>query len=835
MQFYTHVSTYGSKILYRGYKSGHPVLMRDEFKPTLYVTSKKKSDWKSLYGAELSPVVQDSIKEAKDFVKRYDGVEGFEIHGMTDFQYQYISQNFQGDIEYDVDLMRISFLDIEVISDDGFPDIQSASSPIVLIAMNDKTTNRTVVFGLKSFNKTPDDKFEYRVFRDEVTMLKEFILYWQQNCPDIVSGWNTDQFDFPYLINRIVRILDEDHAKRLSPFGMIRERMVEIRGKEVQTYDIVGVNQIDYLDAYKKFGTYSAKESYALNYILQIELGKEKLELPGDSFNDSYENYFDTFVRYNAWDAESVHALDDKMKLIDLIVSVSYLVKCNFRDVFGPVKTWDVFIYNHLDKKKVAVPPRSKKLAGAFEGAWVKDVEPGMYGWTMSFDFASLYPSIIRQWNLSPETLVTNETANLSVNALVNPIDKNMQWFDHAKENDYTVAANGSMYRRDKKGILPELMEFLMVGRKIAKKEMIALQKEYESTKNPLLVPKISALDNRQMALKILANAGYGAITNAGFRYFDLRIGEAITLTGQASDRHVEKKINEYMNKMFKTDTDYVTYGDTDSLYVNMDAIVKKVCKDPSDIEKVCKTLDLIGSEIQKNVIQKSIDEVYELCNCYEKIMDMKREAIASKALWTAKKRYAMMVHDSEGVIYKPYKMKIMGMDIVKSSTPQTVRKELKNSLPIIFEQGELALRKYVAEVKERFMQLPIEDIAFPRSASDIDKWFEKDTYKSGTPIHVRGAIMYNKFTKDLDKYDKIRNGDKIKFVYLKVPNPIRENIISFPSSGTLPSELKLDKYIDRELQFEKTFLSPLEGITTAIKWDLVERTTLEGFFSDDT
>jgi DNA polymerase elongation subunit (family B) len=809
--------------------------MRDDFKPTLYVTSKKESNWKSLYGANLSPVVLSDIKDAREFVKRYDGVEGFEIHGMTDFQYQYINNKFQENIEYDIDLMKISFLDIEVISDDGFPDIQSASSPIVLIAINDKASNRTVVFGTKSFNKTSDDKFEYRLFRDELTMLKEFILFWQQNCPDIVSGWNSDQFDFPYLINRIVRILDEDHAKRLSPFNMIRERMINIRGREIQTYDIVGVNQIDYLDAYKKFGTYSAKESYTLNFILQIELGKTKLELPGDSFQDSYENHYDTFVRYNAWDAESVHELDDKMKLIDIIVSTSYLVKCNFKDVFGPVKTWDIFIYNHLDKKQIAVPPRSKKLAAGFEGAWVKDVVPGMYGWTMSFDFASLYPSIIRQWNLSPETLVTDEMmSSMNVDLMVHTrSDTSQDWPSYIKDKNYTIAANGSMYRRDKKGILPELMEFLMVGRKSAKRDMLKLQKEYETSKDKSLVPKIAALDNLQMALKILANAGYGAITNAGFRYFDIRIGEAITLTGQASDRHVEQRLNFYMNRLLKTEgTDYVTYGDTDSLYLNVDPLVRKICKNPNDVESVVKTLDKVGTELQKQVIQKSIEEMYDLCNCFEKIMDMKREAIASKALWTAKKRYAMMVHDSEGVVYKPYKLKIMGMDIIKSSTPQAVRKELKASLPIIFEQGELALRKFVVEVKERFMQLPVEEIAFPRSVSDIDKWYQNNTYKSGTPIHVRGSILFNKHTSSLGKYAEIRNGDKIKFVYLKVPNPIKENVISFYSSGTLPKELKLDKYIDRELQFQKTFLSPLEGITTAIKWDLVERATLEDFFT---
>lgn len=350
-----------------------------------------------------------------------------------------------------------------------------------------------------------------------------------------------------------------------------------------------------------------------------------------------------------------------------------------------------------------------------------------------------------------------------------------------------------------------------------------------------VLSSEIQALNNRQLGLKTLSNAGYGAITNASFRYFDLRIGEAITLTGQASDRHVEKYLNEYMNKLLKTtNIDYVTYGDTDSLYLNVDSIVQKVCKDPADIERVVKTLDKIGEEIQKNVINKSIDDIYDLCNCFDKLMDMKREAIFSKGIWTKKKRYALMVHNSEGVDYKPYKLKIMGMDIIKSSTPQLIRKELKAALPIIFEQGETRLREFVSEVKTKFHNFPVSDIAFPRSVNDIEKWKSGEGYRSGTPIHVRGAILYNRCVDQVttQKYDKLRNKDKIKFVYLKMPNPIKENIIAFPSEKSLPKEFKLDKYIDYELQFEKTFLYPLRGITDAIGWDLEERSTLEDFFS---
>ena len=321
-------------------------------------------------------------------------------------------------------------------------------------------------------------------------------------------------------------------------------------------------------------------------------------------------------------------------------------------------------------------------------------------------------------------------------------------------------------------------------------------------------------------------------MTNVGFRYFDLRIGEAITLTGQASDRHVEKCLNKYMNKLLKTsNVDYVIYGDTDSVMLNVDPIVKLVCKDPTDIDQVTKTLGKIGEQIQKGPIQESIDHIFDICNCKTKLMDMKREVIASKTLFQACKKYAMMVHNSEGVDYKPYKLKIMGMEIVRSSTPKIIRKALKDALVVIFEKGEQTLRQFVVDLKKNFLVSPVSDVAFPRGVSDIKKWETKGTYKKGTPIHVRGAILYNEATKNNKEYGKIQDGDKIKFCYLKMPNPIRENVISFPIATGLPPEFKLERYIDYNAQFQKTFRDPLEKIIKPIGWELEERNTLEAFF----
>jgi len=518
--------------------------------------------------------------------------------------------------------------------------------------------------------------------------------------------------------------------------------------------------------------------------------------------------------------------LDDKMKFIEIVLTIAYLAKCNLKDVFGPVKTWDIFIYNYLKSKNIVIPPQSRKNGGDFEGAWVKEPIPGMYGWTMSFDFTALYPSIIQQWNMSPETLIGMQPG-------VN-VDTFMAGNVESTSNlDATLAANGAIFRRDVYGIIPEVVKVVIDGRKIAKKEMIQLEQEYSKTKDKSLLARIAALNGKQMAFKILANALYGALSNAGFRYYDLRIAEAITITGQASDRHVEKTLNEYMNSALKTSKiDYVIAGDTDSVYLNVDALVRMVIKDPTDTDKVVSFLDKVGNTKFQEQLDRSIDYIFGVGNCYERIMDMKREAIASRAIWTAKKRYAMMVHNSEGVDYKPYKMKVMGMDIIKSSTPQLIRKKLKEALTVIFEKDQAALHEYVGKLYTDFLQMPVEDISFPRGVTDIIKWTDaKIIYKPSTPIHVRGSLLYNHFNKGNKEISQIRNGDKIKFVYLKVPNPLRENVVSFPSYGVLPEIMGLHKYIDYDKMWESVFIAPLKGICTAIGWTPEKRASLEEFF----
>lgn len=829
-KFWLYAQPYGNKILYRGIENGRSVIESVPYEPTLFVKSNKPSKWKALYSDQaLEPMKFGNIREAKDFVERYKDVQGFEVHGFTKWQYQFINEHFAGDVEYDLSLVNVLTIDIEVVGKetDGFPDPQSAAVPVVMISYYSTIEKQTVVMGLRDFVPAADDNFIYKQYDSEQSLLLAFVHYVNTTKPEVLTGWNSSKFDIPYLVNRIVKLFDETVVKRLSPFNLIREKVMEIRGRDIQTFDIVGVIDLDYLELYQKF-TYSASESYRLDFIAEKELGTGKVEMPGKTFYDNYTNHFDTFVRYNAVDTVLVARLEEKMKLIELAFSLMYLYHCNLQDIYRTVVPWEVFIYNHLTSKNIVVPPKRNQLSKEYAGGWVKATIPGMYGWCLTFDFASLYPSIIRQWNISPETFKPAEVDVLVENFLTND-DLAIAAAAAAREMNHTVAANGTMYDRTTKGFLAELMELTMVGRKVAKKEMLLLENEYQQTNNAALLPKIASLNMRQMALKISANSAYGAIGQPGFHYYDYRMAEAITLSGQLSDMHLANKLNDKINTIMGTvSVDYVIAADTDSIMLNVDPIVNKFCNGkPTD--KIVKFLDKFSEDIIQPVVQASVDELFRNMNCFDPVMGAKREAIASKALFRAKKNYAMYVHNSEGVDYPVPKLKVQGIEIVRSSTPQVCRTWLKECLALMFEKGELELRARFAEIKEAFFSADPAAIAFPRGINDIDKYYDRDTIykkKGAVPIHVRAALLHNEHTKNAP----IQNGDKIKFIYLKKPNPIRENVIGFVAGDKFP-DIGLHKYVDYDLQFEKTFVNPLESLTSCAGWELEKKSSLTDFF----
>ena len=491
-------------------------------------------------------------------------------------------------------------------------------------------------------------------------------------------------------------------------------------------------------------------------------------------------------------------------------------------DTFGVTNIWESIMYRKMNSLKIVPQITSfQNVKKHFPGGYVKDVQVGMHEWVVSFALNSLYPNILVQWNMSPETLVDQSE--------ISGVDYYLENTDSVK-NDYTLAANGSTYRKDKEGIVPSLIIDYYNERKSVKNQMLAAESAYQKNKTFELEKEINRLHNQQMAIKILMNSLYGALGNAYFKYFDLRMAEGVTLTGQLAIRWAERAVNGAMNKLLNTNNkDYVIAIDTDSLYINFAPLVKQFNpKDP------VKWLDKICKDHFEVILSEAYAKLFVKMNCHAHRMEMGREVIADRGIWTAKKRYILNVHNSEGVQYKEPKLKIMGIEAIKSSTPEVCRDKFREIFKVIISQGEKETQNFIQNFKDDFCKLPPHDVAFPRGVSNITDWADKKTiYGKGSPIHVRGSLLYNKQIKDLKlnkKYEMVENGSRIKFCYLRTPNTIRENVIAFPD--ILPDEFKLHNYVDYDKQFEKTFIEPLKLILDAIGWNPEEQATLEEFFA---
>ena len=831
MRFYTNVQLIGNQFLVRGYDNGKHVMFKEEYIPTLFVPSKKESKYKTLDGEFVEPIQPGFVRDCREFYKKYEGVDNFKIYGNDRYVSQYISEKYPEDeIKFDISKIKLVTIDIEVASENGFPDTTSASEEILTISIQDYTTKNIITWGVKPFvNKQSNVK--YIECSSEYGLLQSFINYWDANIPEVITGWNIQFYDVPYICRRLNRVVGEKAMKRFSPWGLVTENEIFVNGRKQICYDVGGITQLDYLDLYKKF-TYKAQESYRLDHIAEVELGQKKLDHSEfETFKDFYTQNWQKFVEYNIVDVELVDRLEDKMKLIELALTMAYDAKVNFADVFYQVRMWDNIIYNYLKKRDIVIPPKERSAKDEkYAGAYVKEPKPGVYEWVVNFDLNSLYPHLIMMYNISPETLLDERHPTVSVDKILN------QEIDFKSYKDYAVCANGAMFRKDVRGILPELMEKMYNERVIFKQKMIEAKKQYEKTKTKDLEKEIARCNNIQMAKKISLNSAYGAIGNQYFRYYKLANAEAITLSGQVAIRWIENKMNSYLNKLLKTeDIDYVIASDTDSIYLNMGPLVETVYKGrEKTTESIVSFLDKVAQVELEKYIESCYQELADYVNAYAQKMQMKRENIADRGIWTAKKRYILNVWNSEGVAYSEPKLKIMGIEAVKSSTPAPCRTMIKDALKLMMNGTEEDVINFIDKSREEFRKLPPEQISFPRSASDVNKYKSSATiYAKGTPIHVRGALLFNHYIKQknlTNKYSLIQNGEKVKFIYLKKPNTIHENIISFIQE--FPKELNLDKYIDYDLQFEKAFLEPLKIILDAIGWNVEKTVNLDLFFN---
>jgi DNA polymerase elongation subunit (family B) len=810
----------------RGFDKGLRISNIIEYKPYMFIP-KQGGAYKTLDGRDVGRLDFDTIQDAKDFVDTYKEVSNMEIFGINTFAYLYIFDNFKGDIDYDPQLVRIGTLDIECAADEGFPDIQKADKPITAITV--RCNSRNYVFGCGKF-KTDDPNTHYLECKDEYELIQKFLACWQALDLDIVTGWNIEFFDIPYLVNRIKLLFNDKEAKRISPWKVLDEKLVEFRGKQNQSYNPFGLAVLDYYQLYRKF-TFGNQESYKLDFIAQMELGEKKIDYSEyGNLLELYKNNYQKFIEYNIHDCVLVDRLDDKLKFLEQVMALAYDAKVNFGDTMTTVRPWDVIIHNYLLERKIVIPQNKKQPDfDALVGGFVKDVRPGLSKWVVSFDLNSLYPHLIMQYNISPETFVRRKQGFRTIDNLLTGAFEGSTFQGEIVNDNYCIAANGCMYRKDKQGFLPALMEKMYNDRVTFKKKMLEAKKSYERTRSKEDEKLIARYHNMQMAKKIQLNSAYGALGNQYFRWFNFNHAEAITTSGQLSIRWIEQKMNQYMNRICKTtNVDYVIAADTDSIYVTFE----KLIPDSSDELEVVKLIDKFCETKIQPYLDSCYDELAGMMNAYQQKMQMKRETIANKGIWKAKKMYILNAWNVEGVQYDKPKLKIQGIEAVRSSTPYACRENIKTALSIIMNEDEVALRKFVESFKEKFMTLPFEDVAFPRGVKGLSKYRDASAiYKSATPIQVKGSLIFNHMLKqyNMKNIPPIMDGDKIKFAYLKTPNPIGETVIA--TADYIPAEFNLNKYIDREMQFSKSFLEPLKSITEVIGWEVEHRSTLEDFF----
>ena len=830
--FYTYAWQYGNSILVRGVRNGKRFTERHPFTPTLYVKSAEPTQFKSIDGQSLKPIEFGDNSDCKEFLENYSKVENYPIYGQTDLTYQYLSSMYPNEISFDMSQMKILSIDIETTAQHGFPDVENPIEEVLLISVIDNATKEIHTWGSGEWKCVSDEvrdlPVNYTYCSDEYDLLQNFMEWWANNYPDVITGWNIEQFDMPYLVNRIDRIFGGDSKNNLSPYNMTRKRMVRGHNREILKVDIKGIIQLDYMDLYKKF-TYTFQESYRLDYIAEVELGKNKLESGYETFREFYENDWNRFIDYNIIDTKLVDELDDKMKFLELIITMAYDCKCNYNDIFSSVRTWDCLLYNHLLEQNIMIPQKKEHYSKGFPGGYVQEPKTGKYRWVVSVDATSLYPSIIMQHNLSPEMLAENHKP---IDCTVDSILERRHQLK-LQDHDLSMAANGYLYRKDKQGFMADITQKFFDDRQRYKKLMKQAEQEYEDTKNPKLLNDIAKYHNFQMARKIQLNSLFGAIGNKWFRFFDERIAESITLTGQLIIRDTAKVIDEFMNKFLGTEDEvYSFYTDTDSCYLTLDTMVEKHLKGKSR-DEIIDILDKFVDQKLEPIINGRMAELGDYMNVFDKKIFFKREGIADTGIWVAKKRYAMNVWDNEGVRYKEAKLKVMGLEIVRSSTPAPVREWLKEAVSLCLNQDEKDLQNYVEETWQKFKELPPEDIAFPRGCNNIDRYVSRETvYTKGTPMHVRGALVYNHLvrTQKLEnKYQIIQDGDKIKFIYLKEPNHVKENTVAM--NGQMPKEFDLHRYIDFDTQFQKAFLDPLNTIVESLNWNTRPIATLEGLF----
>lgn len=834
MKFYTNVVNRGKNIYVRGWSEGKRWSEVIPYKPRLFIENKKNnnSNYVDMFSEKsLAQVDFDNVYDAKEFVSKYEGLNDFHIYGSTDWVGQYIYDTFPNEIHPDLSRINVLFMDIEVDSKGGYSSITAADREVISITICMR--NHYYVLGLVDFEVPEGKNIRYHKCKSERELLAVFLQSWEKADPDVVTGWNTNGYDIPYLVNRIAKVFGEEECKKLSPWRKmpaLKEIIGKAGRKTLKPY-IDGIACLDYYDLYTngKF-VQSQREEYTLDYISKYELGSEKTDYSEyGSLAKLYEQNPQLFIEYNIHDVELVVALDAKLKFFELVYSMAYDAKVNYQDTLGAVAIWENIIRNHQMSKGIVIP--LKKSIGekcqTIVGAYVKNPKPGMYHWVVSFDASSLYPSLIRQLNIGPETF-----RGIHYDVDMSNLDSS-GWGEAKKiadKNNWTVASNGAAFDAVKSGCLSELMNIYYQKKKTASDKQIELEKQLQSNPNDKEIElQIRLLKSKVFAVKILINSAFGATSNPYFQFYDDKIAEAITMSGQTLIQTAAKRVNSQLCSIMKSDKDYIIASDTDSIIVDCSTIVEAakhngVLDPKASVEGVTKFLNRMCESKLNPMLDSIMNELVEKTHAKEKAVTMVREAICDTVVWVAAKNYMMRIWNNKGVTYTKPKYKIMGLEAVRSTTPTACREALKHSIELILDENQQGILDYIDKFRHEF-----ETAEYPNISKNISVRF-------GSPVvtqQIRAATVYNNALKERNlqnMYSLITHGSKIRLLHLKKPNPLGSDIIGFPE-GRLPKEFGVDSYIDKDAMFEKTFMVPLEKMVKAGGMSIKQEDSLAAFF----
>lgn len=845
MNFYTNVQVNKGKILYRGIQDGKRTQVRLDYAPSLFVPSNEpNSEYRTLKGDPLQRIDFTSISKAKKFISDYT-VSGTSVYGMRRFEYSFIHELYQNnEIHFDKDQIQIDRIDIETASENGFPEPDTAEEEITAITVRRFGVYHS--FGARDYVPHRSDVV-YHHCKDEIDMLQQFLAWWSMSYPDVLTGWNAIQYDVQYLVNRYKRLFGDKVANRLSPWDSVFPKNYTVKGAEVHSYCLLGIALMDSIDLYRRFSKKGmSQDSYALDNIAQVELGKSKLDYSEHGkLHLLYKHNYQKYMEYNITDVELDHEIAEKYNVLGIALTIAYMNKVNLEDVFMQVRMWAAIVNNVLIDDKIALDHDIGNEKADYSGGFVLAPQVGMFDWVVSYDLRSLYPHLIMQYNISPETLVEPEnytdemraflSQNITVDRLLNrEIDTSV-----LKKLNLTVTPNGQLFRTDFQGFLPKLMEKMFNDRNENKKKQLEAESDAEKTHDLDVRAKFKALaakyESLQMALKVCLNSAYGAFGSIFFVLYDVRQAEAITSAGRLAIKWIGKTTNDKLRKMLGTNKDYILAQDTDSMYLTLaDFVNTSFATIPDDLNKVVDFLDKVSETyIVPKIIEAGFNDLRDYTNAYSQKMFMKREKIASRGFWTGKKRYGLNVYDSEGVRYDEPKIAITGGEAVRSSTPKVARKAIKDFVKIVLTKTEKDAQKFIADFKAKYPDLPIEDTAIPTGVNGLDTYHDPvHRFKPKCPMHVRAAIVHNEWiaANQLEKeYETIKNNTKIKYVFLREPNQFHSDVIAW--EGKLPEELDIMDIIDYNTLFNRAFFKPVDTIMSAIGWQAVRKPSLKAFF----